>query len=101
MADVRKSISFCQQVNLEILGIAENMSGLQCPHCGKDIDLFKKSGGQVMAEQKGLRLLASLPFEPDIVKGGDMGSVDSLDNDQLSFTQEFNKMVDQIVELTA
>ena len=101
LADVRKSISFCQQVNLEILGIAENMSGLQCPHCGKDIDLFKKSGGQVMAEQKGLRLLASLPFEPDIVKGGDMGSVDSLDNDQLSFTQEFNKMVDQIVELTA
>jgi ATP-binding protein involved in chromosome partitioning len=101
LADVRKSISFCQQVNLEILGVVENMSGLQCPHCGKDIELFKKRGGQVMAEQKGLRLLASLPFEPDIVKGGDMGSIDSLDNDQLSFTQEFNKMVDRIVELTA
>ena len=86
---------------MEILGIAENMSGLRCPHCGRDIELFKKRGGQVMAKQNGLRLLASLPFEPDIVKGGDMGSMDSLDNDQLSFTQEFSKMVDQIVELTA
>ena len=101
LADVRKSISFCRQVNMEILGIAENMSGLQCPHCGKDIKLFKKRGGQVMAEQNGLRFLASLPFEPDIVEGGDMGNIDSLDNKQLSFTQEFNKMVDQIVELTA
>jgi Mrp family chromosome partitioning ATPase len=100
LADVRKSISFCRQVNMEILGIIENMSGLQCPHCGKDIELFKKHGGQVMAEQKGLRLLASLPFEPDIVKEGDIGSVTTLDNDQLSFTREFNKMVDQIVEFT-
>ena len=101
LADVRKSISFCRQVNMEILGIAENMSGLRCPHCGKDIELFKKRGGEIIAKQKGLRLLASLPFEPDIVEGGDMGSMDSLDNDQLSFTQEFKKMVDQIVELTA
>jgi Mrp family chromosome partitioning ATPase len=101
LADVRKSISFCRQVNMEILGIAENMSGLRCPHCGKNIELFKKRGGEVMAKQNGLRLLASLPFEPDIVEGGDVGSMDSLDNEQLSFTQEFNRMVNQIVELTA
>ncbi|MBN1832730.1 MAG: hypothetical protein JW896_11535 [Deltaproteobacteria bacterium] len=44
--------------------------------------------------------MASLPFEPAIVEGGDIGSVTTLDNDQLSFTHEFNKMVDQIVGLT-
>jgi predicted Fe-Mo cluster-binding NifX family protein len=86
---------------MDILGVVENMSGLQCPHCGKDIELFKTHGGQTMAKQRGLRLLASLPFEPNIVKEGDIGSMASLEDDQLSFTREFNKMVDQIVELTA
>ena len=101
LADVRKSINFCRKVNMDILGVVENMSGLQCPHCGKDIELFKTRGGQIMAKQSGLRLLGSLPFEPNIVKEGDMGSMESLEDDQLSFTREFNKMVDQIVELTA
>ncbi len=101
LADVRKSINFCREVKMDILGVVENMSGLQCPHCGKDIELFKTGGGQIMAKQSGLRLLASLPFEPNIVKEGDIGSMASLEDDQLSFTREFNKMVDQIVELTA
>ena len=100
LADVRKSISFCRQVNMEVLGIVENMSGLQCPHCGKDIELFKTHGGQIMAKQNGLRLLASLPFEPNVVIEGDTGSVASLEDGQMAFTREFNKMVDQVVELT-
>ncbi len=101
VADVRKSIDFCHKVNMAILGVVENMSGLQCPHCGKNIELFKTRGGQMMAKQTNLRLLASLPFEPNVVNEGDIGSVASLENDGLSFTQEFNKMVDQIVELTS
>ncbi len=100
LADVRKSINFCRQVKMEILGIVENMSGLECPHCGKNIELFKARGGQLLAKQTNLKLLASLPFEPNVVKEGDMGSVASLKNEQLAFTREFNKMVDQIVELT-
>jgi ATP-binding protein involved in chromosome partitioning len=101
VADVRKSIDFCRKVNMAILGVVENMSGLQCPHCGKNIELFKTRGGQIMAKQTNLRLLASLPFEPNVVTEGDIGSMASLENDGLSFTQEFNKMVDQIVELTS
>ena len=101
LADVRKSINFCRQVNMKILGVVENMSSLKCPHCGKHIDLFKVRGGQLLAKQTNLKLLASLPFEPAVVKEGDIGSVASLENDHLHFTREFNKMVDQIVELTA
>jgi ATP-binding protein involved in chromosome partitioning len=101
VADVRKSIDFCRKVNMAILGVVENMSGLQCPHCGKNIELFKTRGGQIMAKQTNLRLLASLPFEPNVVTEGDIGSMASWENEGLSFTQEFNKMVDQIVELTS
>ena len=47
LADVRKSINFCRTVNLEILGLLENMGPFACPCCGKTIALFKSNGGQV------------------------------------------------------
>ncbi|MBW1839761.1 MAG: P-loop NTPase [Deltaproteobacteria bacterium] len=98
LADVRKSINFCRQVNMDILGLVENMSGLLCPHCGKGIDLFKSNGGQLTAQKENLRLLASLPIEPKVVSQGDSGNLAGLDVG-LPFTREFNKMVDKIVDL--
>lgn len=100
LADVRKSINFCRQVKMEILGLVENMSGLTCPHCGKMIDIFKTQGGRRTAQKENLRLLATLPFEPEIVREGDLGAVDLLDDKGLPLTREFNKMVDEIVRLT-
>jgi predicted Fe-Mo cluster-binding NifX family protein len=85
---------------MQILGVVENMSGLQCPHCGKEIELFKSRGGLSVAEKEGLKLLASLPIDPEVVRQGDMGSVAMLDDEQLPFTRAFNKMVDQIVKLS-
>ena len=98
LADVRKSINFCRQVKMNILGLVENMSGLTCPHCGKSIDLFKTDGGRVTAEKEGLRLLANLPIEPEVVKSTDRGDLSFLDEDGRLFTREFKKMVDQIEE---
>ena len=100
LADVRKSINFCRQVKMEILGLVENMSGLKCPHCGKMIDIFKTKGGKATAEKEHLRLLATLPFEPEVVREGDIGAISMLDNEDLSMTREFNNMVDKIVGLT-
>lgn len=100
LADVRKSINFCRQVNMDILGLVENMSGLKCPHCKQSIDLFKTTGGQLMAEKEGLRLLASLPIEPEVVRRGDIGDISGLDEDELPFTREFKKMVSQIEALS-
>ncbi len=101
LADVRKAINFCRKVKMEILGIVENMSGLKCPYCGKTIELFKQHGGEITAKREGLRLLASLPIELEVVYSEDEGTMSALQNSQLPFTQEFNKMVDKIVELTA
>jgi ATP-binding protein involved in chromosome partitioning len=100
LADVRKSINFCRQVKMEILGLVENMSGLQCPHCGKIIDVFKTQGGMLTAKKENLRLLATLPLELEVVKEGDAGDIGLLDNAGLLITREFNKMVDKIVALT-
>ena len=100
LADVRKSINFCRQVKMEILGLVENMSGLKCPHCSKIIDVFKTRGGQETAIKENLRLLATLPLELEVVKEGDAGDISLFDNEELLITQEFNKMVDEIVKLT-
>ena len=47
LADVRKSISFCRTVKMDIAGLVENMSGYNCPHCGEVLDLFGSGGGEV------------------------------------------------------
>lgn len=98
LADVRKSINFCRQVKMDILGIVENMSGLKCPHCRKKIDLFMSNGGALMAQKEGLRLLASLPIEPEVVRMGDEGNLMNLDQTWFAFNSEFKKLVDQIEE---
>jgi Mrp family chromosome partitioning ATPase len=99
LADVRKSINFCRHVGMGILGLVENMSGLMCPNCKKSIDLFKTGGGRLTAEKEGLRLLASLPIEPEVVKRGDTGDFSYLDEENLPFAGEFQKMADKIEEI--
>jgi Mrp family chromosome partitioning ATPase len=101
LADVRKSINFCRQVNMEILGLVENMSGLVCPYCGKTIDIFKTKGGMLTAKKEGLRLLGTLPIDPQVVANGDAGDMGLLDKPELPITQELNKIVDAVVQLSA
>jgi Mrp family chromosome partitioning ATPase len=99
LADVRKSINFCRQVNMRILGLVENMSGLQCPYCGKIIDVFKRDGGSFTAEKEDLKLLATLPLEPKIVENGDNGSMKLLYDRESAITKILNEMVDEILTL--
>jgi Mrp family chromosome partitioning ATPase len=100
LADVRKSIDFCRKVNMQILGLIENGSGLRCPYCGKTIDLFKTDGGAVTAKKAGLKLLGSLPLEPDIVVEGDNGTIEWMDEKDLPYTRGFTQILDEVVELT-
>ena len=74
VADVRRSITFCQQAHLEVLGVVENMSGFVCPHCGKTTDLFKSGGGQSLAREMGVPFLGKVPLDPQVVDSGDAGT---------------------------
>lgn len=74
LADVRKSINFCRTVKMDIFGLIENMSGLNCPHCGERIELFGSGGGERTAKQMGLRFLGRIPFDPNVVACGDSGA---------------------------
>lgn len=99
LADVRKSINFCRQVKMKILGLVQNMSGLTCPHCGEIIDLFKNHGGQRTAEKENITFLGSLPIEPAVVQNGDAGNLGLLKDDKVPYTQAFAEMVTKVEEL--
>ena len=73
LADVRKALDFLTQVNGHVLGIVENMSGLFCPHCGREIDLFSKGGGEALAREHGLPFLGAIPLDPMAVIAADRG----------------------------
>jgi len=71
--DSRKAVVFALKLNLKVMGIIENMSGMVCPHCGKRIDLFKEGGGNKAALELGVPFLGKIPIDPQIVTSGDEG----------------------------
>ncbi|QJA05612.1 P-loop NTPase [Thermosulfurimonas marina] len=73
LIDVQKSINFCRKVKMRILGLVENLSGFICPHCGKELDIFKRGGGERLAEELGIRFLGRIPVDPRVVAAGDAG----------------------------
>jgi Mrp family chromosome partitioning ATPase len=74
VADVRRSITFCQQLRLQLAGIIENMSGFVCPHCGKETNLFKTGGGEALAREMNVPFLGRVPLDPQVVISGDAGT---------------------------
>jgi ATP-binding protein involved in chromosome partitioning len=73
LADVRKAIEMFRQVNVDILGIVENMSFFNCPHCQGRIDVFGFGEGRRIAEAYGVPLLGEIEIDPRIRIGGDTG----------------------------
>ncbi|MFA5167355.1 MAG: Mrp/NBP35 family ATP-binding protein [Candidatus Omnitrophota bacterium] len=72
--DAKKSIFFARKINVAVAGIIENMSGFCCPHCCKEINLFKKGGGQKLALEQRVPFLGAIPVNIDFVTRGDMGT---------------------------
>jgi ATP-binding protein involved in chromosome partitioning len=74
LEDARKAVHMFEQVKVSILGIVENMSYLQCPHCNDRIDLFGMGGGKSTAEAMNVHFLGELPVDPQVRIGGDSGA---------------------------
>jgi len=73
LADVRKAIEMFRQVNVEVLGVVENMSTFACPHCGKPVDIFGHGEGAKTAIEYGVPVLGEIEIDPRIRVGGDTG----------------------------
>jgi Mrp family chromosome partitioning ATPase len=73
LLDSRKAVTFSRMLNIPVIGIVENMSGLECPHCHKEIPLFKKGGGEKAAHELKVPFLGRIPIDPGMVTDCDRG----------------------------
>ena len=73
LEDARKAVRMFEQVKVPVLGIIENMSYLDCPHCHERIDVFSSGGGRRTAKEMGVNFLGALPLDPTVRIGGDNG----------------------------
>jgi ATP-binding protein involved in chromosome partitioning len=71
--DAVKAIKFVEKLELPVIGIIENMSGMVCPHCGETINLFSVGGGEKAAKEFNVPFLGKIPLDPEMVKAGDSG----------------------------
>jgi Mrp family chromosome partitioning ATPase len=71
--DVRKSITFCRQLGVRVLGVVENMSGFVCPKCGEVTQILSSGGGRRIATDMGVPFLGSIPIDPTIAEACDCG----------------------------
>jgi len=98
LADVRKSIDFCGQVGMPILGVVENMSGFACPHCGEKISIFGEGGGEKMALEMDVPIVGRIPLSVEMVEFADKGALEKLlDKTDLHINRMYEQVVDRIM----
>ena len=81
---------------LRVAGVIENMSGFTCAH-GDHYDLFGSGGGQRLAAEIGAPLLARIPLEPAVSRGGDRGEPAALEGGGAA--EVFGALVDAVLDV--
>ena len=78
---VGKAVRMAKMMNVPILGIIENMSYVECPDCGKHINIFGESHVDEVAKQYDLPVLGRIPMTAEIAAASDAGNVEGLEGD--------------------
>ncbi len=94
LLDARKMISFARDSNVPIVGIIENMSTLTCPHCQKEIDVFKTGGGEKLAQELVLPYLGRIPLDAEITQRSDSGEPIVMANPNSAASKAFMQLAD-------
>ena len=97
LSDVRRAINMFAKVNVDVLGLVENMSGFTAPD-GKTYDLFGSGGGEQLSAKYGLNLLGKIPLEMAIREGGDTGKPASID-ENCKCNQIFHDIADKLLKI--
>jgi len=98
LLDSRKCVNFAKKLNLPVLGIIENMSGMRCPHCDGHIPLFGEGGGKTAAGELDVPFLGALPIAPDMVEHCDNGQPYVLTDEGNELNNAFREIVNRVVE---
>jgi ATP-binding protein involved in chromosome partitioning len=74
VGDALRGVKMFERVTVPVLGIVENMSWFECPHCGKPSPIFGSGGGERLAKELDLPLLGQIPLYQRVMEGGDRGA---------------------------
>lgn len=96
LLDADKGAAMFRQVNAPVLGIVENMSGFQCPHCNELTDIFGSGGGEREALKLQVPFLGKIPLESVVRKSGDAGEPVSLSDKESASALAFLKLAKNI-----
>ena len=80
---VSKAVKMANMMHIPVLGFVENYSYLQCPDCGKKIEVFGKSHLDEIAAQFELPILARLPIDPAVAEAYDAGLMECVNTDAI------------------
>ena len=72
-----------KMMNVPVLGLVENMSYLECPDCGKKIEVFGESKLDDVAKEYNLDVLGRIPIDSKLAKACDAGAIELMENDSL------------------
>ena len=89
---VKKAYNMAQMMNINILGLVENMSYVKCPDCGKEFSVFG-GGSETVANELNIDLLGKLPIDLSLTQMVDNGCIEHFSDDYL------NKAVDKLEKL--
>ena len=81
---VSKAVKMANMMKIPVLGFVENYSYLQCPDCGKKINVFGKSHLDEVANEFGLPVLARLPIDPSVAEAYDNGMMETVNTDAMA-----------------
>ncbi len=90
---VEKSIKMVDMLNIPVIGLVENMSYVQCPDCGKKIEVFGESHVNAIARQYGIPHTAALPIDRKLAASADKGMIELTNGDWLD---EIANAIDQL-----
>jgi len=85
---VSKAVKMANMMHIPILGFVENYAYLECPDCGKKIEVFGKSHLDDIAKNFDLPILARLPIDPKVAAAYDNGMMESVNVDALHLAVE-------------
>jgi len=87
---VRKAMNMARELHVPLLGVVENLSYLDCPHCHERIEPFGPSAVAAVATEYGIPLLARLPIDPKVSTLGDAGQIETFSSPEIqAMTQAF------------
>jgi Mrp family chromosome partitioning ATPase len=81
---VEKAVNMARMMNVPVLGLVENMSYVECPDCGKKIEIFGASKANALAAEYGIPSIARMPMDAKISALADAGRIEDYETDALT-----------------